>query len=148
MKTNNVDFGKSFKFKTDYREHDLIYTCNAVDDKGGCVVSWDWGKGGGTGSTEYDFSSVIKYIKEGSWIVLPSEHIDNSHKTEKPAENNLLDEIKAFTATSNHSVFIHDGYFEVYQAGLTEFPYKCKDDETLRSVVQALKVLDSVETDF
>lgn len=144
MKTNNVDFGKSFKFKTS--SHNLIYTCSAVDHKGDCIVSWDWGKGDGVESTDYMGSSVRDFIKRGSWIVLPSENTDNFHKTEKPAEDNLLDEIKAFTTTSKHSVNIYNGAYEVFRSG-EDMAYQCKDDETLRSVMQALSVLDGVSHD-
>ena len=190
MKTNNVDFGKSFKFKTDCQEHDLIYTCNAVDDKGECVISWDWGLGDGVESIEYMAATVEKFIKEGSWIVLPSETTDYtrecidklnawtgcmsyndsyfgepagmlkstirqldktykvgiSHNTEKKSEDNLLDEIKSFTTTSKHSVNIYNGAYEVFRSG-EDMAYQCKDDEILRKVMQALKVLDGVMDD-
>lgn len=145
MKTNNVDFGKSFKFKTG--SHDLIYTCSAVDSKGECIVSWDWGKGDGVESTDYMGSSVRDFIKRGSWIVLPSNTKETIEKSPYPIKfdtGSLLDQIKHFTATSNHSVFVRAGIFEVYQAGMPGFPYKCKDDEQLRSVMQALSVLDKV----
>lgn len=151
MKTNNVDFGKSFKFKTHCQEHDLIYTCNAVDDKGECVISWDWGKGEGTESTEYDSSSVKKYIKEGSWIVLPTDMREIvgdigpelSFQTNTKITDNLLNEIKSFTTTSKHSVNIYNGTYEVFRSG-EDMAYQCKDDETLKSVMQALSVLDKV----
>lgn len=136
MKTNNVDFGKSFKFRV--KESKTVYIFK--QGKGFCIE--------GVGKWHYcDDAGARKAVEMGGWIVLPCESTDNSHNTEKTTEDNLLDEIKAFTATSNHSVFIHEGYFEVYQAGLTEFPYKCKDDKTLRSVMQALKVLDGVTAD-
>lgn len=148
MKTNNVDFGKSFKFKT--RCTDKIYTCLAVDEEGYCKVKWQHGDVDHTAT--YLSSTVSAWIKHGPWIVLPTDMKEIvgdigpelSFQTNAKITDTLLNEIKAFTAISNHSVFIHDGYFEVYQAGLTEFPYKCKDDETLRSVMQALGVLDKV----
>lgn len=205
MKTNNVDFGKSFKFKTDCQEHDLIYTCNAVDDKGECVISWDWGLGDGVESTEYMAVTIEKFIKEGSWIVLPSDTTDytrecidklnawvgcmsyndsyfgepagmlksnirqldktykegNSHSTKEIVgdigpelsfqtngriTDSLLNEIKSFTTTSKHSVNIYNGAYEVFRSG-EDVAYQCKDDTSLRSVMQALKVLDGVVHD-
>lgn len=141
MKTNNVDFGKSFKFK--YASNYIVYTCHKADEGGFCKVTWDEAYQRNPIPLLHN-KLIVNYIENGAWIVLPSESTDNSHNTENTPEDNLLNEIKAFTATSNHSVFIHEGYFEVYQAGLTEYPYKCKDDETLKSVMQALKVLDGV----
>lgn len=151
MKTNNVDFGKSFKFKTDCQEHDLIYTCNAVDDKGECVISWDWGLGDGVDSTEYRAVTVEKFIREGSWIVLPTDMKEIvgdigpelSFQTNTKITDTLLDEIKAFTTSSKHSVNIYNGAYEVFRSG-EDMAYQCKDDETLKSVMQALKVLDGV----
>ena len=186
MKTNNVDYGKSFKFK--YKGRDKIFTCHAVDAEGLCTISWVEGSGDEPSTTYYYANSIAAFIKDGDWIVLPSESTDytrecidklnawtgcmsyndsyvgepagmlkstirqldktyrgSSHNTEKTAENNnFLDTIKAFTASSNHSVFIYEGKFEVYQAGLTEYPYKCKDDEQLITVMNALTVLDKV----
>lgn len=200
MKTNNVDFGKSFKFKTS--SHDLIYTCSAVDSKGECIVSWDWGKGDGVESTDYMGSSVRDFIKRGSWIVLPSESADHtrecidklnawigcmsyndsyfgepagmlkatirqldktykvnittdmkeivgdigpelSFQTNTKITDTLLNEIKSFTTASKHSVNIYNGAYEVFRSG-EDIAYQCKDDETLKSVMQALSVLDKV----
>ena len=149
MKTNNVDFGKSFKFKTS--SHDLIYTCSAVDSKGECIVSWDWGKGDGVESTDYMGSSVRDFIKRGSWIVLPTDTKEIvvdigpelSFQTNAKITDTLLNEIKSFTTTSKHSVNIYNGAYEVFRSG-EDVAYQCKDDETLKSVMQALKVLDRV----
>lgn len=149
MKTNNVDFGKSFKFKQKNEVGTTVYTYHKPIMVGeSAKVTWYSTNSNYEDSyAMYSVEDVERLVREGYWIVLPSETTDNSHNTENTSEDNLLDEIKAFTATSNHSVFIHEGKFEVYQAGLTEFPYKCKDDETLRSVMQALSVLDSVLVD-
>lgn len=149
MKTNNVDFGKSFKFKHKNGVDSTVYTYHKPSTQGqSAKVTW---KGPdshyGDGYCMYSVENARQLVQNGYWIILPSETPDNSHNTENISEDNLLDEIKAFTATSNHSVFIHDGYFEVYQAGLAEFPYKCKDEEQLRSVMQALSVLDKVSHD-
>lgn len=146
MKTNNVDFGKSFKLKA--KLYDTIYTCHSVGDTGRCKVTWT--EDGEDGSTSYKASTIAEYIRDGDWIVLPSESTDNSHNTEEPTENtsedSLLNEIKAFTATSKHSVNIYNGAYEVFRSG-EDMAYQCKDDTSLRSVMQALKVLDKVIVD-
>lgn len=203
MKTNNVDFGKSFKFKTGCQEHDLIYTCNAVDDTGRCKVTWT--EDGVDGSTSYKASTIAEYIRDGDWIVLSGESTDytrecidklsawigcmsyngsyfgepagmlkstirqldktykesNSHSTKEIVgdigpelsfqtngriTDDFLNEIKSFTTTSKHSVNIYNGAYEVFRSG-EDVSYQCKDDETLKSVMQALKVLDGVVHD-
>ena len=198
MKTNNVDFGKSFKFKA--KLYDTIYTCYSVDDTGRCKVTWT--EDGVDGSTSYKASTIAEYIRDGDWIVLSGESTDytrecidklsawtgcmsyndsyfgepagmlkstirqldktykecNSHsmkeivgdigpelsfQTNAKITDNLLNEIKSFTTTSKHSVNIYKGAYEVFRSG-EDMAYQCKDDETLRKVMQALKVLDGV----
>lgn len=202
MKTNNVDFGKSFKLKA--KLYDTIYTCHSVDDTGRCKVTWT--EDGEDGSTSYKASTIAEYIRDGDWIVLSGESTDytrecidklsawtgcmsyndsyfgepagmlkstirqldktykecNSHsmkeivgdigpelsfQTNAKITDSLLNEIKSFTATSKHSVNIYNGAYEVFRSG-EDVAYQCKDDETLRKVMQALKILDSVESDF
>lgn len=145
MKTNNVDFGKSFKFMGKDARHTIVYNCHAMDDEGYCLIEWDTSIDRNT-SQSYKVETVIEHIRDGHWIVLPSESTDNSHNTENTSEDNLLDEIKAFTANSKHSVNIYNGAYEVFRSG-EDMAYQCKDDEALRSVMQALSVLDSVLVD-
>lgn len=198
MKTNNVDFGKSFKLKA--KLYDTIYTCHSVGDTGRCKVTWT--EDGEDGSTSYKASTIAEYIRDGDWVVLPSETTDytrecidklnawigcmsyndsyfgeqagmlkstirqldktykegNSHSTKEivgdigpelsfqtntKITDNLLNEIKSFTTTSKHSVNIYNGAYEVFRSG-EDMAYQCKDDETLRKVMHALKVLDGV----
>lgn len=142
MKTNNVDFGKIFKFK--YASDYIVYTCHKADEGGFCKVTWDEAYQRNPIPLLHN-KLIVNYIENGAWIVLPSESTDNSHNTEEPTENtsedSLLNEIKSFTATSKHSVNIYNGAYEVFRSG-EDMAYQCKDDETLRSVLQALKVLD------
>lgn len=201
MKTNNVDFGKSFKFMGKDARHTIVYNCHAMDDEGYCLIEWDTNIGGHT-SQSYKVETVIEHIRDGHWIVLPSESTDytrecidklnawtgcmsyndsyfgepagmlkstvrqldktykecNSHsmkeivgdigpelsfQTNAKITDSLLNEIKSFTTTSKHSVNIYNGAYEVFRSG-EDMAYQCKDDETLRSVMQALKVLDGV----
>ena len=201
MKTNNVDFGKSFKLKA--KLYDTIYTCHSVDETGRCKVTWT--EDGEDGSTSYKASTIAEYIRDGDWVVLPSETTDYtrecidklnawigcmsyndsyfgepagmlkstirqldktykvniatdmreivgdigpelSFRTNAKITDTLLNEIKAFTATSKHSVNIYNGAYEVFRSG-EDVAYQCKDDTSLRSVMQALKVLDSVLVD-
>lgn len=158
MKTNNVDFGKSFKFICRSDAGETVYTCHKANKDEICKVTWLKFYTEDKGSTTFTVPNIKKSIEEGHWIVLPSDTKEilgdigpelnfSLNKNDRITEDNLLDQIKHFTATSNHSVFIHNGYFEVYQAGMAEFTYKCKDDDTLRSVMQALSVLDGVESE-
>ena len=153
MKTNNVDFGKSFKFKHKNadKDNDAIYTYSKMPSGDSAQVTWPKTRDFNSGSSEYSLEEASDMVERGLWIVLPTDMKeivgDVGPGIIYPFEKPLLDQIKDFTATSNHSIFIHDGYFEVYQAGLTEFPYKCADDETLKKVMAALKVLDGVGHD-
>ena len=147
MKTNNVDFGKSFKFKTHCT--DRIYVCFAVDEEGYCKVNWN--SYGEEHSVNYRVNEVTEWITDGSWIIIPTDMREIvgdigpelSFQTNAKITDNLLNEIKSFTTTSKHSVNIYNGAYEVFRSG-EGMAYQCKDDETLRKVMQALKVLDGV----
>lgn len=150
MKTNNVDFGKSFKLKA--KLYDTIYTCHSVGDTGRCKVTWT--EDGEDGSTSYKASTIAEYIRDGDWIVLPTDMKEIvgdigpelSFQTNTKITDTLLNEIKAFTTTSKHSVNIYKGAYEVFRSG-EDMAYQCKDNTSLRSVMQALKVLDGVSVD-
>lgn len=149
MKTNNVDFGKSFKFIW-HGDKETVYTCHKANKAKVCKVSWPKAYGSDSGNTNYPVVQIENNINSGSWIVLPTDMKEIVGESQYPIKfdtGNLLDQIKDFTANSNHSIFIHDGKFEVYQAGLAEFPYQCKDEEVLKIVMGALKVLDGVLVD-
>lgn len=194
MKTNNVDFGKSFKFKVP--NFDVVYIFQ--QGKGFCVE-------GGSNWTYLHTDSAREAVLMGTWIVEPSENIDYtrecidklnewtgcmsyndsyfgepagmlkstirqldktykvniatdmeeivgdigpelSFQTNAKITDTLLNEIKSFTTSSKHSVNIYNGAYEVFRSG-EDVAYQCKDDETMRSVMQALSVLDSVLVD-
>lgn len=145
MKTNNVDFGKSFKFKHKNAVDSTVYTYHKPSTKEqSAKVTWQGPDSHyGDGYCMYSVENAKQLVQNGYWIVLPSESTDNSHNTENISEDNLLNEIKSFTTTSKHSVNIYNGAYEVFRRG-EDVAYQCKDDETLRSVMQALKVLDEV----
>lgn len=157
MKTNNVDFGKSFKFIGRSDAGETVYTCHKANKDEICKVTWLKFYNEDKGSTTFTVSSIKKGIEEGHWIVLPSDTKEilgdigpdlnfSLNKIERITEDNLLDEIKSFTATSKHSVNVYEGVYEVFSSG-EDMAYKCKDDEQLRSVMQALSVLDKVSHD-
>lgn len=148
MKTNNVDFGKSFKFKHKNGVATTVYTYHKPVMVGELAkVTWcSTNSNYDDSSCMYSVKDVERLVREGYWIVLPSESTDNPHNTENISEENLLNEIKSFTTTSKHSVNIYNGTYEVFRSG-EDMAYQCKDDEVLRKVMQALKVLDGVVHD-
>ena len=207
MKTNNVDFGKSFKFKHKNagKDNDAIYTYTLLEDCYSALVTWPKTRDFPAGSCKYLFDEARDLVEDGLWVVLPSEttdytrecidklnawtgcmsyndsyfgepagmlkstirQLDKTYKvniatdmeeivgdtgpelsfqTNTKITDTLLNEIKSFTTTSKHSVNIYNGAYEVFRSG-EDMAYQCKDDETLRSVMQALKVLDGVVHD-
>jgi hypothetical protein len=145
MKTNNLDFGKSFKFKHKNEVGSTVYTYHKPSSQEqSAKVTWQGPDSNyGDGYCMYSVENAKQLVQKGYWIVLPSESTDNSPNIEKKSEDNLLDEIKAFTASSKHSVNIYEGVYEVFRSG-EDGVYKCADDETLKKVMSALKVLDGV----
>lgn len=182
MKTNNVDFGKSFKFICPEDDTIFTYTKGCEDY---CKISWR-DQGGDYSERKYTKDCVIDYITSGDWIVLPSEtkdytrecidklnawvgcmsyndsyfgepagmlksvirDLDKTYTVQVEAVDtgSLLDQIKHFTANSKHSVNVYEGVYEVFRFG-EDMVYKCKDDDTLKNVMAALKVLDEVSVD-
>lgn len=153
MKTNNVDFGKSFKFKRKNadKDNDAIYTYTLLEDCYSALVTWPKTRDFSAGSCKYLFDEARDMVEDGLWIVLPTDMKEIvgdigpelSFQTNARITDTLLNEIKSFTATSKHSVNIYSGAYEVFRSG-EDMAYQCKDDTSLRSVMQALKVLDGV----
>lgn len=149
MKTNNVDFGKSFKFKhkNHSKDADVIYTYNKPESNSSASkVTWGKNRWYESGYCMYSVKVARRLVEEGIWIVLPSDTKEILGESPYPIKfdtGSLLDQIKHFTATSKHSVNVYEGVYEVFRSG-EDMAYKCKDDEQLRSVMQALSVLDGV----
>lgn len=61
--------------------------------------------------------------------------------------NTLLQTIKSFTSGSGHDVFISEGVYKVYRSG-EDVPYVCNTDQDLIACMDALTVLDGLETEF
>ena len=61
-------------------------------------------------------------------------------ETDNQPEDRLLSRIKAFTKVTNSSVFIHDGFYEVYCNGV-DAPAKADTDEDLEKLMNAVVTL-------
>lgn len=78
---------------------------------------------------DYLIGTVEFHIKWKHWVI-----------TSPKQETSLLSRIKAFTEATNSSVFIHDGFYEVYYNGV-DAPAKAETDEDLEKLMKAVVTL-------
>ena len=120
-----------FKF-VESRRIGTEFTANRVGDR--YVVRW----GSVAYSTEDGFGYSLAYaqqrVTDGDWIITSKQD-----QTKAP-EASLISRIKAFTEVTNSSVFIHDGFYEVYYNGV-DAPAKAETDEDLEKLMNAVVVL-------
>lgn len=115
----------------------------------------------------YHQDKVVENIKNGDWIVLPSEPekkpidtlqlkieidgvkeayeiLEDMVSTSVKISNTTLERIKSFTTGTGHDVFISEGIYKVYRKH-EDMPYVCHTDEQVAAVMGALITLDGVE---
>lgn len=139
-----------------------IYTAQPCGDK---LLQVDWEDDYYGDGFQYSIEDARKYITEGSWVIIPTEpkekivdtlqlkiEIDGIKEAQAILDemveqsNTTLEAIKSFTTDSGHDVFISEGIYKVYRKG-EDCPYICCTDEQVVAVMEALLMLDSVETE-
>ena len=121
---------RGFKFKSRL-DTNTVYTCAPVDINGTCEISSYSHLRGHVRST-HRVEDVIDCIKEGVWIVQPSEPT--------PSSENTLEAIKHFTMSTRATVCFADTHYEVYSK-LSDEPAKAFNDEGLVELMKALEVV-------
>ena len=116
MTTNMPDFSKSFKFH--HCDSPTEYTWHPDGS-----VTWNDGENNpGT----FLGGRAKGNIQNGIWTVM---------------HNTLLDKIKAFTLSTNASVFINNGTYEIYYDDI-DTPAKATTDEQMEALMKAFVLIE------